>query len=823
MSIEITFGGATFGTPGAYSVTTVLQTAGQTLTGAGVVAIIGESSMGAPGSVVGVQQFNSTQMPALFAMYGPGNITNAAKQVFNPSDDTTITSGASNLFIYKTNNSTQASANLPNISSSPATLFDVLSSNWGVTQNAVNVSVSQGETLDTQPFLESGVITFPVTLTATQTLTVTNNGTTYTYTQPGTVAYATPTTLLAALNTSGSWSSGPPVTFTAGTVADTIVCTLNTGGLYSDLWEYAELSIGGTGVELSCTFATTIAFTSDGSSGGTFETASIAGLQVGQFARIANDTPTYTEGIITSITGSVSPFTITVSTLGHGVLDLSIYTTAASSLVYVGGGVINNTTLATTPGSYGPTRGFRGSRVVTTNNGPTTELLDENPNAVALSIQYIGVSAGCTLSITQSGATTTLTTTTSSPSTPSENLSIVLNNFTIQQLASFIDNFGGGTLYNAATTYYNASVVNASFLDDYSAIDIQLLPINLKGAINEIETIVNNQSQLITFTQVPNIYGQLQTTTVPLFLTGGTLGGSSNMSFQNGFDAMLSQPINTVVSLVSQNASKDITAGLTDPSSTYTIQAIQAQSDAHCRLASSVLNRSERLGIVSIQDTFANSGTDAQLISSEFTQMCNQGVSVLDYNGNITQFQPWMAAVTAAGMRAGSDIGGALTFKYAKVFGLFTQDFNPLTDSEQAITYGLLFLQQVAGGFRWVVDNTTYDKDSNFAYNRGNVMAAAQYVAKNWRSQVENIMVGTKVSSTNAQSAVSISSQILGTFLNADILVGDAANNQLGYTSLTAVTNGSTTSLGAIITPVQANEFIPISIGLATIVQSAST
>jgi hypothetical protein len=51
---------------------------------------------------------------------------------------------------------------------------------------------------------------------------------------------------------------------------------------------------------------------------------------------------------------------------------------------------------------------------------------------------------------------------------------------------------------------------------------------------------------------------------------------------------------------------------------------------------------------------------------------------------------------------------------------------------DEAIQAGLTFMEaRQTGGFRVVVDNTTYGKDGNFVFNRGNVMYAADIVAFN--------------------------------------------------------------------------------------------
>lgn len=827
MSITVTFNGATFRKPGARTRMIVDQTSGSPLSSAGTVAIVGEAVGGAPGSEEGVQTYNSTQLSDLVEKYLEGPIVDAAKALFNPSRDSRIANGAAEVVVYKTNQSTQSSATVQNIDDANAgdgdDLFDVTSKNYGADENQIYFTVSEGTTADIQPSLTSGVITFPLTLTATQTLVVNVNGTNYTMTV-GSGAdegpHADIDALLTVLNDATNWSASLPVVFTEGDTADTLVCTLDTSLAAFDGFEsqheYGYMHIKGTGVELDCKFATTVAFATNGTSGGTFTVASTTGLSEGQFVRIDDGNSSEIEAVITDITGT----TITVDS---GATDLSGYTTAQTAVVYLGGSIVDPDSLeVTSDGTWGPMRGSRGTRVFTVVRNDTTETLDENDNDVRLIVNYIGASAGCTLSIADSGSTKVLTTTTSSPSTTSENLNIDLADYTIQELVNYIQNFGGGGIYNCVTTFFNAANAEATTLDVYSGINIVRLPLNIKGAMDEIETIVNDNSNLIDIARQTGIYGQLETVSTATYLTGAVAGASTNSNFQSGFDALLSVRANVVVPLISQDASDDISDGLTDEDSTYTVDAVNLQCDTHCRTASNTTNRSERLAFVSKLDTFANCRAAAKVLNSEFSQMVIQSPDVIDVNGDITTKQPYILASIAAGMRAGASVGESITFKYANINGITHDDYNDRTDTENALRDGLCVIETPdAGGFRFVLDNTTYGADQNFVFNRGNVFAAAQYVAYNLRQQIEDVFIGSKVTSNNGTSVKSLATQILTQFRDLDILVGDDTNDGLGFRDLVVTTTGNTTSIQVIITPVQANEFIPITLVLDTIRQTA--
>ena len=162
MSITVNFNGATFRKPGARSRLVVNQIAGQPLSGNGAVAILGEAVGGAPGSVDGVQSFDSTQFSELVEKYITGPIVDAAKVLLNPSRDARIANGASEIFVYKTNSSSQASGDVNNIDDSNAgdgdALLALTSKNYGADQNQIFYTISQGTVQDKQPQLTSGVI-----------------------------------------------------------------------------------------------------------------------------------------------------------------------------------------------------------------------------------------------------------------------------------------------------------------------------------------------------------------------------------------------------------------------------------------------------------------------------------------------------------------------------------------------------------------------------------------------------------------------------------------------------------------------------------------
>jgi hypothetical protein len=106
MAISINFNAAVIYKPGAYSKTTIDLGGNFPLGATGIVGIIGEAAAG-PSGLFG--PFAADQLLELQSTYISGNVVDAARFLFSPSTDAAIPSGASFVYIYKTNASAIAS------------------------------------------------------------------------------------------------------------------------------------------------------------------------------------------------------------------------------------------------------------------------------------------------------------------------------------------------------------------------------------------------------------------------------------------------------------------------------------------------------------------------------------------------------------------------------------------------------------------------------------------------------------------------------------------------------------------------------------------
>lgn len=371
------------------------------------------------------------------------------------------------------------------------------------------------------------------------------------------------------------------------------------------------------------------------------------------------------------------------------------------------------------------------------------------------------------------------------------------------------------TLYNSLPVSVLDLVTVGAKTPDASSVFLR--PVRIKKDAYEV-------AQLFADSSIVDIVGQATTglmdAKTEVALAGGTLGGTSTAAITEALSKFEEIRVNSVIPLFSRNASADILDNLTDATSAYTILGIHQAVKTHCNLMSTTKNRSERQGYLSLKDTYANSLDRAALLADARLQMCIQDTRNIDSQGAIKWFQPWSQSCLVAGARAGSPVGTPMTFKFFNCSGIrhteqamstpeadIQVDFNPNAQYEQAIQGGITFFEAPqSGGIRCVVDNTTYTKDGNWVYNRGNVMYAADVLAFDFRNQLENIFIGQK-NNIKASEVKSVAASILDTFLAQGITVAtDEAPN--GYKTLDVRIEGNVIRINAIVVLVEGIDFI---------------
>lgn len=315
-------------------------------------------------------------------------------------------------------------------------------------------------------------------------------------------------------------------------------------------------------------------------------------------------------------------------------------------------------------------------------------------------------------------------------------------------------------------------------------------------------------------------------------LTGGAKGATSTASVLAALEKFEKFHVNAVVPLFSRDATADIADGLTDSGSNYTIAGIHQAVKTHLSLMKTTKRRSERQGYLSMKASYDDCKEQAGVLADGRIQLMIQDVRQVDSQGTIKWFQPWALASLVAGARGGAPIGEPLTFKFLNCSGIrqtaqpmstpeedIVVGFDPDLQADDAILSGITFLEAPqTGGFRVVVDNTTYGRDNNFVWNRANVLYAADIVAFNFRNGLEITLVGRKNTVTVADIA-GIATSILTGFLNQGITVATADAPQ-GFKNLVVRIEGNIVRVEVTIKLVEGIDFVLSDINISRAVSA---
>lgn len=467
--------------------------------------------------------------------------------------------------------------------------------------------------------------------------------------------------------------------------------------------------------------------------------------------------------------------------------------------------------------------------------GSTTEVLGENAAQQVLNIRYIGNGTTATMTIAgASQAAKTLATTLAGDQTDgSVNLNILLKNYTMKTLVDYINAQVG---YSANLLTVSLAAKHGNELDPVTATNIKPALVVQYRLQYEILDVLNSSDRIEASIQPASVVGLIDNATT--FLTGGAKGASTNTTFSNGYAASLAEDYNVLLVGASRDASEDIAdsvQGFTDAASTYTLSSILVAASTHLNLRGDTQNRKEAQGFAGVRKS-TKSAAYAQIVAigSELMQIAMQDCLALDSTGSERYMHPHVTAAFAAGMRCGLPIGEPITHKYPQMLdvghfidpatGLSTGDFNPGLDFNAAIDAGVLFLEKAKGGFRWVVDNTSYGVDDSFIYNRGSVMSAAISVYKTLRETAEDAFVGKKLGNGGASSLKNIVRNKLRELNAPEINIitasDDAPEGFVEETFVVTIT-GNTANVQVEFKPVQGLDFVFFDFTIGDIKQSA--
>lgn len=844
MALEFVDTNGSFVIPGAYPNVNV-QASNSGLAASGILMLVGEADAGpAFDQETDLTQnfFTPDQATAVAAKYKSGPIVDAFSAAASASADAGITGSFAGAVIAKTNVSTKASALLKNPDASNyQTLQDKL---YGKLGNLIytTVTAQQSESLPSVTFTWA-----PPIGTVNYTMRV-NGGASLVPAQLA--ALATAPTFVTNVNT----QSGGGMKATGGTVrgdgtyiiptgSPTVAVTVNGNiatftcasnflsttaavAVGDTLWVTSTAAVkGGANQNVGAYVVTAVASNAItalkiANGVGAIGAVLVAPVAVGAIASPQADFVAWAPVTVgldsasqsTLVQGLGKAFEINELTTGTDLLSRCAFTSAGTVVTWI--------SKTATPAAIGSVAEY----IASLNTFRQVDNIQENLIAggdVVLAIGYKGTTGNVTVTPT--------TLTTAVVGGTGAALNITLKDFpTVADLAAFIN---AQTGYFASVPVATQSSIPATALDDGTwniASDFGAQICRLKADAYKFFTYVAKNSQLVQLAATANA-GQPAVTAagVYVYLAGGTKGGSTNVRVTGAIDALERVRGNFLVPLFSRDAGNvvagDIADGLTDATSTYTIDAINAYAKSHILKLSTVKRRRNRQGFLSKKDLYATVQSAAGVLSHYRCAVTFQDDKTVTPNG-IVQFAPWMTAVKAAAMQAAA-FYKSLVHKYVNTSGVVQAagdwTYNDDGNVESALRSGLLPVSAApGGGFYFISDQTSYGKDSNFVFNSIQMVYVADIVALTTAQRMEGAFVGQSLADVSAPQALSYLDGIMADFRRLK-LIASSDDAKLGYKNAKILITGPAMQVSVEVKISGSIYFIPISFYVTQITQSA--
>jgi len=429
---------------------------------------------------------------------------------------------------------------------------------------------------------------------------------------------------------------------------------------------------------------------------------------------------------------------------------------------------------------------------------------------VALKIGYQGTTG--TVDIDDDTLSTTVT------GGSGANLSLNIKEFnTLTDLAEHINSQTGYT----ASVESTSSQTPSTALDNVTGVGICSTNSTLepgrvkKGNQNFKDQIA--QSRVLNFNGTASA-GLPSVMATATFLTGGTKGATTAANVVSAITDLETVDVNFVIPLFSRDATSDISDGLTDSSSTYTIDAVNAAVKSHILKVSTSEIKKNRLAFCSFWGTFADAQSKAGTLANARVSLAMQRTSQVNSTGVVVNHLPWHTASIAAGMQA-AGFYRSITNKFANVISFEDPsgfDSGSHGDIETAIDSGLLFLEKTTVGSKWVVDQTTYGVDTNFVFNSIQAMYSADLVALDLTASFQTAFVGQSLADVDASTALSFLASKMDSYKKQK-LIAASDDAPLGFRNAKVSINGPIMEVSVEIKLATAILFIPISIEISQV------
>lgn len=823
--------------PGAYADVRVQQNpAGLATTG--VVVLVGEADAGDHYSdEVSLRDnaFGPGQYTAMKAKYKSGPLVDAFVGLTNASNDPNIIGAVNRVIVVKTNSGVKASGTLPAIGG--GTYCNVLAKAAGKLGNLISRTLTEetGEELPTTgdsiicPPQVSTVVAFRANGGAEVSTTIS--------------ASDTPDTIVSAINgLSGVAATGGVDRAILGGVAGSVAITVDsgfqvhftlTGTTLDNVPEVGDILYVPTGSPLNAAAEGTYVVTNA-------TTTRIDAYKLLDAAGTGDDlTPPTTQAAqAIAATTDLQAFSPVVITLEAGVVvpglgkSLEVAESGSNSF----GDIAFTFASATSSPPAAPATWVSTSDApavieaaqeysVSLNAARQADGIDETVTVggdVVLTLGYKGTTGSAVIA----DGVLTITVVGGAGASPA---AIQLADFdTINDLASYIGSLTGFTAAAATPTLGQESPLT---LDEGtyaigSTMGAATGRIKSDGA--EFLSVINAQHPLVdvaAVTPATKLVG-LPDVASMAFLTGGSRGATANSDITGALTKMETIRCNFVVTLFSRDASLDVAEGLTDASSSYTIDSINTLLRAHCLKMSKKKARRPRLGFASCRATFKDAKRKAAQLASPRVAMFFQDVRDTNADGDLVQFQPWMAAVKAAGMQA-AGFYRPIVAKFVAISGALCAlggfDDQLDDDLEDALTSGLCpIVRDENGGYKWCSDQTTWTRDENFVFNSIQAMYVSDIIATSAAQRMELAFVGQSVADISAALAKTVFEGILADFKRLKLTAASDDGAQKGWKNMSIELTGGAMDINVEVKLAGALYFINIGFLATPVVQTAN-
>ena len=814
MSMRVLFNGTVLVRPGGASKVDASAMANAGLGGVGVVGLVGEADAGEPNAI---NIFTDPDKAAAYFKSGP--LSDMARVAFAPANDPRVPAGAQRLVCVKTNQSVAANKKLMGTGVASGTTSASKAGPYNLEPlQALKVSIDGG-----------GAVSVSFTATA-----ATKAGSAATYASPS------GKTLTVKVD------SGEEQTFLAD---GTCTAAAGTAALMNVQLRGLQAVVNGTEVDLrsdrrgtsskievtggtgTAVFGHTIASASGG--GNVSNIDSVTALEaVGLIQTAIGVTGTATGDPVTvtsALVGGISSVQFSDPTPAAEAVDFGfdhlLHGAAApvgvSLLTAKEYGVHTNKISVQVADSSG------GKLLTVTYQDGFTLKSEHSPvlgSTAEMTVAYAGLSATALLAVTDTQLTVTLSGGSGGnhlQSDGSKDLAVPFG--TYATLIDIINYINQQTGYTAVAITNNPITFQATDLDYVNGVNCKSTTASVYAKLFRFIDWINTNSSLIEAARIqggpsaPLAVGPValggDTGTVTLLdgtvvtLAAGARGVSINSNWQTAFNTLGTVRVNVNVPLISRDLA-DLGQG-----SSATFASVAAMHEQHNAFYSSTKGKSERQGYIGMKGTKSAVTAQAGLLNSFNTCLSAQKITVLDAQSNLVEQPEYAFAVAQAGMRAGSDLGEPITWKYLRAYGLSQNaSWNPTDDGDDMILGGVLIAEQVPNqGFRIMKAITTFTREDNDAYTEESVVMGWKNVSYELRTYLENLFIGRRISIGNITSLKSEAEAKLNQLRDAgqivDSILPDGSVLK-AYRGLKVEAAKDTVRLSVTVSPVEGINFI---------------